>query len=99
MKAAGRIVRDVGRPYLRMRGFIGRLRPCARYWDLSVATRLRDLFVTGSESNMAKPAELFTDSLAEEIGRLGQSRRTTPVKLYEGIEAFSSAVATGCAVA
>jgi hypothetical protein len=38
---------------------------------------------------MAKPAELFTDSLAEEIGRLGQNRRTTPVKLYVGIESFS----------
>jgi hypothetical protein len=74
MKAAGRIVRDVSRPYLRMRGFIGRLRPCARAWDLRVETQLRDEFVTGSESKVAKSAELFTDSLAEQIGRLSQSR-------------------------
>jgi hypothetical protein len=74
MKAAGRIVRDVGRPYLRMRDFIERLRPGARAWNLSVKTHLRNVFVTGSESNLAKPAELFTDSLAEKTRRLGQSR-------------------------
>lgn len=74
MKAAGRIVRDVVRPYLSMRVFTIRLRPCARMLGLERFNALSEQFVTGPESKLPNRAELFTASLAEEFERLRQSR-------------------------
>lgn len=74
MKAAGRIVRDVVRPYLSMRASRLDSDPVRKCWDLNVSTYLWDWFVTGPESKLQNRAELFTASLAEEFERLRQSR-------------------------